>query len=59
MAKSNESVSCLEFKTLEEFRKHYFPKAAARQDDERDIRVAAEQLAARTIRAVRRQLSAS
>ena len=47
-----------EFHSLDEFRKHYYPKTVSQKDQKRDICVAAEQLAARTIRSVRRQLAA-
>lgn len=47
-----------EFRSLDEFRKHYYPRLAARPHERRDICVAAEQLATRTIRSVRKQLAA-
>jgi hypothetical protein len=58
MTKHQGLATPSEFKSMDEFRKHYFPKSPARSDRDRDICVAAEQLAARTIRSVRRQLAA-
>lgn len=46
-----------EFASIEDFRKHYYPKACDQREESRDIRAAAEHLAAGTIRAVRRQLA--
>lgn len=57
MSAGRQPVGHREFKSLEEFRKHYYPKVAPRADEQRDICLAAEQLAARTIRSVRKQLA--
>jgi hypothetical protein len=47
-----------EFTSIGDFRKHYYPKPESQGDSDRDIRAAAEHLAARTLRTVRRQLAA-
>lgn len=59
MAELTKSASGREFHSLDEFRKHYYPKTTPTTDEKRDICLAAEQLAARTIRSVRKQLAPS
>lgn len=53
----DRSASEVNFKSMEEFRKHYLPRASHERDEQKDMRAAAEQRAGRTIRSVRRQLA--
>jgi len=48
--------SPLEFRSLDAYIRHYFPVRQSKQQDDRDISEEAQQLAATTVRAVRRQL---
>lgn len=58
MTKGREITASSEYKSMDEFRKRYLPKSPAQLKRDSDICVAAEKLAVRTIRSVRRQLAA-
>jgi hypothetical protein len=52
------SGSPLEFRSLDAYLRHYFPMRQSKQQDDQDISEEAQELAATTVRAVRRQLAA-
>jgi hypothetical protein len=47
-----------EFRSFDAYLRHYYPKPQPKVDGERDICAAAQQLAAGTLRSVRKQLAA-
>jgi hypothetical protein len=56
VAKPSASVAPTEFRTMEAYLRHFYPKSRPATDDMRDICATAQHLATETVRTVRRQL---